>query len=161
MLSGSQELHVDFWLHEGSMPLSPTFFMGRLYFHLLPLVFHATLLIHFTSTYFMKCTLIFKYFYFRQLPFKEIEIKKNIWHIYPHFSFSHALSFYFASDSFELKNFLKEHPLTVLVVQVCWWLILSAFVCLEKSSFYLYFFLNGIFTGYRIMTWPIFFSFKF
>lgn len=88
------------------MPLIAMLFMGQLYFHLLPLVFHAAVLIHFTSTYFMKYTLLFKYFSFRQLPFKEIEIKKNIWHIYPHFSCSHALYLYFASDSFELKNFL-------------------------------------------------------
>lgn len=33
-LSGSQKLHMDFWLHRGLMPLTPTLFKGQLYFDL-------------------------------------------------------------------------------------------------------------------------------
>lgn len=73
-----------------------------IFFHFLPLVLHAAVLVHFTSTYFIRHTMYFEYFYFRWLSSKEIKIK-NACHIYPHFPLSHVFNFYVASDSFCLN----------------------------------------------------------
>ena len=78
-----------------------------LFINFLHRILHATLLTYFTSTYSMK-HMPDRYFHFRQLPFKEIKIKKNVCHSYPHFPpFPMLFLFlYLISDFFCLKSFL-------------------------------------------------------
>ena len=96
-----------------------------------------------------------RYFHFRQLPFKEIKIKKNVCYSYPHF-FPFPMLFlflYLISDFFCLKSFLW----TFLVLQICWQVILLSF-CFSGKIYLSASFLKGIFTGHRILSWFFFSS---
>lgn len=89
---------------------------------------------------------------------KKLRNKKKKYFVSPtHLSF---LSFFIplgrsqVSFLFSLKNFLQY-----LLVFVCWWNILSAFIYLKMSLFYLHFW--DIFSVYRILGWKSFFVFCF
>lgn len=62
--------------------------------------------------------------------------------------FPRVFYFYVGLLSFSFRYFL--------VVQVCWWQILSVFVW---KHLYMAYSLNNIFIGYRILVWQLFFQY--
>lgn len=52
-------------------------------------------------------------------------------------------------------KFLLPEGFHVFMVQIYWWSLLSALVCLKKLWFQAYF-LSDIFAGYRTWGWPVF-----
>lgn len=128
---------------------------------------------YFTSVYVTYCPMPCYYFSHKQLYFKDtVKIKGRVISVYLHTSHFQCPSFLcldpdcsLISFSFCMKDFLYSFLycayITFLVLCLCYWWILSAFVCLKKSLFlaferYFHWVSNYFFWGFMVF-WLVLF----